>query len=248
MCADASPQELALPLPPAELRWGGPRYTDDEWYLRSADVAAEVLVSRCGLSPDSRLLDIGCGQGRALIGVLRRLGRIAEYAGVDVHGPSIDWAREQLAPAVPGTAARFVLIDVANERYRPDGAALRTDGRTLPVPDAGAGHPGFDVVNAYSVFSHMRLADIAVYLAEIARVLASGGRVFVTAFVELGVPDEEENPAGYVRDWSGPLHCVRLNRHRFERLAHDAGLDVRGFAHAHTTDGQSSYVLESAAQ
>lgn len=221
----------ALPLPPPKLRWGGSGYRDDEFYRQSGARDARILQELCGLSTESRVLDIGCGQARVLTGILQTLGTIRQYVGLDVHEPSIDWctknlARENLA---------FHRIDVCNERYNPKGNAETV----LPVP-AGA----FDVVCMFSVFSHMHLDTIEAYLREIRRVLAPGGQLYTTAFVELGVPDEQENPPDYNHDWTGAMHCIRLERHFFERLAHDAGLQVRSFNYRTTTDGQSSYVLE----
>ena len=57
------------------------------------------------------------------------------------------------------------------------------------------------------------------------------------------VKDEEENPVDYYRDWDGPLHCVRINRFRFEELVYASGLIVDYFRYRHTNDGQSTYVL-----
>ena len=57
-------------LPPKTLRWGGPRYHDDEVYLRSGEANARLLNQSCGLSKESHVLDIGCGPGRLLTGIL----------------------------------------------------------------------------------------------------------------------------------------------------------------------------------
>lgn len=226
---------IQLPLPPAEMRWGGPRYRDDETYIRSGVGNAQMLQAECGIGPDSRILDIGCGQARLLNGLLALFGRIRHYVGIDVHQPSIRWLQETVAPIAP--FAEFHHIPVRNERYNPKGLSESLD---LHFREA------FDCITLFSVFSHMRLADITNYLGFMRSVVADEGKVFLTAFVEDEVPIETENPEGYHREWSGALHCVRLNRQEFERRARCAGFQIELFRYRNTNDGQSSYVLSAA--
>ena len=86
-----------LRLPPKNMRWGGPRFRDDKKYIQSGKTSVQSLVSLCGLSRDSRLLDVGCGQGRLLTGIFATFGGIREYVGLDVHKPSTEWASSNLA-------------------------------------------------------------------------------------------------------------------------------------------------------
>lgn len=223
---------MHLPLPPAEMRWGGPRYRDDGTYITSGVHNARMLQAECGIGPDSRILDIGCGQGRLLNGLLVHFGRIRRYVGMDVHEPSIRWLQDNVAPVAP--FAEFHHVPVRNERYNPDGQST-----LLALKISG----DFDCIVLLSVFSHMRLADITNYLTFIRSALAYDGKVFLTAFVEDDVAIETENPKGYYRTWSGALHCVRLNRQEFEQRARRAGLQIEVFRYRTTNDGQSSYVL-----
>jgi SAM-dependent methyltransferase len=228
-----SDQSQHLVLPPPELRMGGPRFLDDEAYVESGRAIARRLSHSAGLTAESRVLDIGCGPGRLLTGLLAEMGSVAEYVGIDVKRSVIDWAVANLAQLDRHIAFRH--IDVPNDRYNSEGKA---DPHRLPIENER-----FDVIVLVSVFSHMWLRDIEAYCQEIARVLAPGGRVYLTAFTEDDVPHEEENPVDYYREWKGPLHCVRLNRQRFEEIVHDSGLLVHRFEYRHTADGQSSYVL-----
>lgn len=225
------PQRLVLP--PVGLRWGGPRYRDDAVYVNSGRSNVRMLSKAAGLSETGRVLDIGCGPGRLLTGLLAEYGTVGAYLGIDVNRPVVEWAKEHLASVERGIDFRHV--DVPNERYNRKGKAT---SRALPIDDEK-----FDTIVLLSVFSHMWLRDIEVYCEEFARVLAPGGRVYLTAFTEYGVPLEEENPRDYHRDWSGPLHCVRLNRQNFEEVIYSRGLVVHNFKYRHTNDGQSSFVL-----
>lgn len=225
-----------LPLPPAKLRWGGPRYADDGVYVQSGITNARMLERECGISAQSRILDIGCGQARLLNGLLAYFGSIGRYVGVDVHQPSISWLKKNVEPKAP--FAEFHHVPVANARYNPKGSGALA----LSIEEQ------FDCICLFSVFSHMLLADIDPYLRFMASVLAPEGRVFLTLFVEDGVEPETENPDDYHREWTGALHCVRLNRQIFEQMVSAAGLQVRLFKHRHTNDGQSSYVLTRSGQ
>ena len=235
---DTSPDYIlhrGFRLPPKEMRFGGVVYRDDDAYIRSGEGNVRLLQQTCGLSATSRVLDIGCGPARLLTGLLAAYGSIGEYVGIDVHKPSIDWAMKNLYNQEDRIT--FHWLNVVNKRYNAHGQAM-TGTVKFPIPS-----DRFDVVVLFSVFSHMGLAHIRAYLPEIKRILAAKGKVYVTLFVEHGVPDEEENPKGYRREWSGPLHCVRLNRYRFEDTVYEAGLSIEYLRYGHTSDGQSSYVL-----
>jgi len=224
-----------LPLPPKNLRWGGPRFADDAFFLHSGLANVRKLENVTGLNADARVLDIGCGSGRLLLGLLQQYGQVREFVGMDVHRPMIEWSQENLAPLSP--AIKFLWHDVQNERYNPKGKDL-LKARKWPLES-----DHFDLITLFSVFSHMWLKDIRHYLLEMGRVLSLGGKIFLTLFVEDDVPDEEENPPEYHREWKGRLHCIRLNRQTFEKLVREANLRVDYFLYRHTNDGQSSYVL-----
>ena len=218
-------------LPPGKYRMGGEHFKDDAAFIRTAVRDVKRLERTCGLTTQSRLLDWGCGAGRLAVGVRERLGRVAEYHGVDIQPELVEWAQANLA----GPGYRFSLLDVTNERYNPDGSPERT---------IGAEPSSVDVLYAYSVFSHMNDEDTPAYLRLIREALVPTGRAFVTCFVEEGVPGWEENPAGYgPLEWKGRLHCTRFSREHFEAHVAAAGLAVDRFVYGRETDGQSLYVL-----
>jgi cyclopropane fatty-acyl-phospholipid synthase-like methyltransferase len=220
------------PLPPKNLRMGGVHFRSDQKYIAGGVRDVRRLVRKAGLREDSRLLDWGCGAGRLAVGITLELGHIREYHGVDVQEKLVRWAAANLADE----HTRFTLVDQHNARYNPAGRA----GFEIPSDDGSV-----DVFYGYSVFSHMVADDVAGYSRTIAKILSPDGRVFLTAFVEDGVPDFEENPEGYLAlAMQGPLHCVRFNRPFFEALLLDAGLGVEEFIHGRETDGQSLYILK----
>jgi SAM-dependent methyltransferase len=223
-------------LPPASIRLGGHNFEQDRDFLASAIADAERLEGSLGVRRGSRILDIGCGVGRLPIGLKSHFGGLRDYTGVDVDLGSIGWCTKH----IHGDRVSFVHLDLANERYNPKGSAMGDDFQ-LPFPDAS-----FDAIHLFSVFSHMVTEDVVAYLREFRRLLAPNGGVFLTAFVEDGVPEISINPPGYGSfpgEWSGALHCVRFDRSFFEGLVLDAGLVLDRFDHSSDTDGQSAIFL-----
>ena len=220
-------------LPPREMRPGGPAFSDDRYFLSSALAEADRLVSTLGLVKTTRVLDIGCGAGRLAIGILRQVGDIRMYHGVDVDERPVAWCQRYIERSHP--SFRFALLDVENPRYNPSGRPL-TSGFRFPFPGQS-----FDIVYLYSVFSHMLEKDVRLYLNEFRRLLASSGKMFFTAFAEKHVPNVSVNPDGYRREWSGPLHCVRYDMEFLRSLLSDAGFAVDRFDYATEIDGQTAF-------
>jgi len=225
-----------LRLPPAALRRCTSEFKEDEFFVNSALAEARRLVEYCGLNRASRVLDIGCGPGRLPLGILGALGSIRRYEGIDVDEQAIMWCRRWIEP--DHRDFRFTHIDIHNDRYNPAGE-VRLDDRFRFDFDDGS----FDVIYLYSVFTHMTAQDMAIYLAEIRRLLAPDGGAFLTAYLEDDVPDVCVNPSGYREPSNTPLHRVRLNRRYFEDLLSTHGLALVRIDHACEHDGQSGVYL-----
>lgn len=227
-------------LPPRALRVGATTYQDDTFFLDYADEDARLLVDWFGLDTTSRVLDVGCGQCRLAIGLMRQLATIGRYVGLDLDERSIDWGRRHLTTADP--AFEFQVLGVGNERYNPHGPALDERFR-FPFPDAA-----FDLVYMSGVSPHLDPAEHRIYLAEFRRLLAPGGNVYLTAFVEDDVPSVTVNPEGYLgASWSGPRNCTRYERSFFFGLLAEAGFTVDRFEHGRGKFG-SSRIAASAAR
>lgn len=224
-----------LYLPPRRMRFCDDRYRDDEFFVGSAGREVQRLVDLCGLTQNSAILDIGSGQGRLAIGLLQRFKNFRDYHGIDVHKPSVEWCQRWITRWNPQFV--FTYVDIANDRYNPTGAS-KWDA--LPLPSSR-----FDIVFAYSVFTHMRSADVAGYLAQMRRVLKGEGKALFTAFVESGVQDECENPPGYLGcPVRGRLGRVRYERNYFCRMIQESRFTIDRFDHAvESLDGQSVFAV-----
>jgi SAM-dependent methyltransferase len=130
-----------------------------------------------GLIPGQRLLDVGCGLGEAALGLAPDLGDDGEVVGVDVSERMLRVAR-----AHSGSARCRVRFSVG-------------DARSLDEPD-----DSFDVARSERTLQW--LADPAVAVAEMVRVVRPGGRVSLidtdwsTFTIEVG----DDTIAAMVRD------------------------------------------------
>lgn len=122
---------------------------------------AEALVRVAAPEAGDRVLDVACGTGNA---ALLAAARGADVVGVDSSERLIAVARQRARKA--GLVAEFLVGDAL----------------VLPVGDAD-----FDVV--LSAFGVIFAADPAQAISEIARVLRSDGRAYITAWVASGPID-----------------------------------------------------------
>lgn len=205
-------------LPPYGMRYCGSAFRDDETFLSSSRSEAQRLVNQLGVGPGFRILEIGCGPGRLPIGLIRDVPDIGAYHGVDLDTPAIDWCTRHISRAYPNYV--FHVVDAQNDRYQPDGPVM-DDTFSLPVPGNF-----FDLVYLYAVFTNMLERDVKVYLDVFHRVLRPGGRVFLTAFMEEGVPPITVNPAEYAPDTSEPLHFARYEKGHLLSLFDEAGFTI----------------------
>lgn len=115
------------------------------------------LLRDHGLTPDARILDVGCGTGlltAALEGFLSDRGL---YWGTDIGAEAVSFCR-----------ARF---------RRPNFAFVQNGMTTIPLDGLS-----FDFIVFFSVFTHMFPHETALLLAEAKRLLAPGGVIFADVF------------------------------------------------------------------
>ncbi len=127
------------------------------------------------IAPEHRILDIGCGIGRMSRPLVAFLDPArGRYEGFDIDGGGIAWCREHYRTY---PHFRFQRADIRNKHYHPRGT-VSAEAYTFPYADGV-----FDFAFATSVFTHMPPVAVARYLHETARVLRSGARALLTAFL-----------------------------------------------------------------
>lgn len=145
-----------------------------------------LIRNRAGLDPHHRLLDVGSGIGRIALALSEEYPEL-EYVGFDIVRYGITWCEKRFRNL---PTYRFRHADIRNTFYNPFGR-ISPEEFTFPFGDAT-----FDRVIATSVFTHLLPSTTRRYLAESARVLAPGGRLYMTAFL---IPDGDLPPAAAFR-------------------------------------------------
>lgn len=170
--------------PPPPLERVDPRQT--RWYLRG--VIAEHIGRyefAAGAVRGRRVLDIACGSGYGCV-ILAKTA--AEVVGVDIADDAVAQAVERYR-------------GVVNLRF------VTGDARRIPEADAA-----FDVVTSFETIEHLPESGIDDYLAELHRVLAPGGRAFIST------PDRDSYSLGGAT--GNPFHLYEFTRDEFvARLA-----------------------------
>jgi ubiquinone/menaquinone biosynthesis C-methylase UbiE len=104
--------------------------------------------------------------------------------------------------------------------------------------------PGvFDIIYLHSLFSNLIEKDVRIYAREFRRLLSPRGRVFLTAFVEEGVPPVTINPENYVVKCHGPLCIVRYEKGHLCSVFESCGFEVERFDYGKELDRQSGIYL-----
>lgn len=131
--------------------WVVGAYASKEQYERSQRERLEMLT-RHGLTPDSRLLDIGCGTGQMAAACESFFTDLGGYTGTDIGAEAIEFCKRT---------------------YRRNNFRFAKGGMTT-VPFAAA-NGLFDMAIFFSVFTHTFTDETALLLAEASRLLKPTG-------------------------------------------------------------------------
>ncbi|MBB5753222.1 class I SAM-dependent methyltransferase [Prosthecomicrobium pneumaticum] len=198
------------------------------------EIGAEFLghlVRLGGLLPSDRVLDLGCGIGRIALPLTQYLDpATGAYEGIDPVVEGIRWTQRRISTVYPNFA--FRAIDIAHPLYNPNG---KVDGRTLKLPFSDA---RFDFALMVSVLTHLPTEEALVQIGELGRVVAPGGRIFLTLFA-IDAAAREARPGrdprlGFRRIGAGPAWCADpaapLGAVGFDDGFIDAAVEKAGFA------------------
>lgn len=150
-------------------------FTGSGDFVKTGKQFFEHFQKHCNITPDSSILDIGCGIGRMAIPFTDYLSPKGRYEGFDIVKVGIDWCTNNISSRFPNF--NFKLIPLRNDLYLLDTDKKASD---LLFPYE---NESFDFVFLTSVFTHMLPIDVENYISEIQRVLRKDKLCFATFFI-----------------------------------------------------------------
>jgi len=157
-------------IPPSEIL-SDYAITTEEFIQHGRVFLHEMLIGRSRLLPHERILELGCGPGRAARALTEYLSSQGSYEGLDIRPSVITFCKDAY---VPHPTFHFTLADIHNSHYRPDGLHQQRD-YVLPYIDEE-----FDLIFSVSLFTHLLASETNSYLKEIRRLLKLSGRLLST--------------------------------------------------------------------
>ena len=139
--------------------WVVGAYHSKEQYEASKADRRGMLV-KCGLTPESRVLDVGCGTGQMADALQDYLGETGAYYGTDIGMEAIDFCQQN---------------------FQRKNFAFRT-GEMTRIPFDDSDGP-FDLAIYFSVFTHTFADESALLLAETKRLLGPNGCIVADIIV-----------------------------------------------------------------
>jgi SAM-dependent methyltransferase len=160
-------------VPPSTILFDG-SYSQKQ-FIEGGNKYLNIFKTLGLINQDSRILDIGSGNGQKAVALTSYLSSNGSYEGFDIFKVGIDWSSKHITKRYPNF--KFQYVDVYNKHYNPDGTIIPLDFK-FPYPDNS-----FDFAFLVSVFTHMNEKEILRYLSEINRVLKIGGKCLATFFI-----------------------------------------------------------------
>jgi SAM-dependent methyltransferase len=144
------------------------------------DACAAILGRYVIIDSRSKLLDFGCGVGRVLLSVLKRVPEVGRITGFDILPQAIAFC-DTIARSFSQTS--FELIQGRNEHYdrfiAKAGVSTAKSHASLQSQYASE----FTAAYAFSVFTHVEMADFRSLLKLLCNLLEPGGTLLFTAFL-----------------------------------------------------------------
>ena len=204
-----------------------------------------LLRSLANLQPDMSVLDFGCGCGRLALPVLRFLSSEGKYTGVDIVPKLVEFCQEEIAPLYDNAA--FSLSMDGNKLYDKFYSAPQKQLTTISSL-AELGTNKFDLIVAFSVFTHLSLDEANDYFKQLYSLLKPGGNLVISTFlinessrsyfnanlshIEFDA-DILEDKSVYYKDIDGQLYAVGFQEKHLIAVGKVAGLDPAVIYYGH---------------
>jgi len=187
------------------------------------------------LEPQMSVLDFGCGCGRLAIPLLEYLSEEGSYVGVDIVPKLVEFCNQEIEPFYSN--ASFFRSTDSNKLYD-----KFVESNQVSIPTINdleeLGNKRFDVICAFSVFTHLTMEDAQKYFVQLTQLLRPGGKLIVSCLlinessrnlirneksaIRFGVEVQEDQNIYFIDD---NLTAVAFQDQKFISLAMEAGLD-----------------------
>lgn len=222
------------------------------------DACYGILKRYIALNGNSRLLDFGCGIGRVLLSILKHEPAIGSIRGLDIMPQVIQFCDENITARFP--RATFDLIQGSNDHYDD---FIKAAGRASPKSREQmlATHASsFTGAYAFSVFTHLEIADFRSLLELLAALLAPGGELLITAFLltpysrraiekreclfPFGETAYEQDGKVFIGNPADRLGFIAFDLSLVEQMVFEAGLVITQVEHGSWTGAGFSASLQ----
>ena len=198
------------------------------------DASADIIRRLLPLTPDSHVLDFGCGIGRGMVSLLKSEPRPAALVGMDIMPPVIQFCKDNIALHFDNV--NFELIEGSNDHYD---QFIGSDERKSVYTITSSYASRFSAAYAFSVFTHVDKKDFVDLLKLIYAVMAPGGYFLFTCFTltdfSRAMIEQRQSlfpflNAAFVDDgnilWgdrSDPLAFIAYDKHLLEAMTWESG-------------------------
>jgi SAM-dependent methyltransferase len=214
----------AVPIPNDSLREASSIGDLGSWYaIGEAWAQIAMWFVPAGAQQNPYVVDVGCGCGKMARFLVVHSG--LHYLGLDVFKPAIDFCTQAFSISYQDRF-KFVHLDLYSKLYNQGGAAV-TEQTRLPIDDASA-----HMLICGSLFTHLLEHELHIYLREISRSLAKGGRMLAST----------HNQPESGQQFSGAVERIDMTDEYFINACEDVGL--RLIEKVGTVYGQEAFLVE----
>jgi len=182
-------------------------------YEHTGQLLTDLATRSVGLSDlkNVDILDVGCGV-RFTATIINRKIPVKSYTGVDVYKRIVEFLQKNVE--AHDDRFRFVYWNVYNQMFNPAGVDLSTQEK-LPLDGS------FDLIWAFSVFTHQNPKDSLALLQLLRKHIRKNGNLFFSVFIDDGLDRFEDR----VKD--KPLFNAYYGRQFMRSLVEQAGWRIK---------------------
>ncbi|HEY2051884.1 MAG TPA: class I SAM-dependent methyltransferase [Caulobacteraceae bacterium] len=144
-----------------------------------ARINSQIIMTNLGGKLPSRVLDFGCGVGRVALGMIERFGQDLHIDGTDIVPEMIVLCENEINARFKNASFFCLASDnTLYEKYGTESAPRHAEDQFFASKEAN-----YDLIYAFSVFTHLEKSQIERYLRIFRRMIAPSGRIIFSCFL-----------------------------------------------------------------